>query len=314
MTKENSLSIDDMRRERHSFESTYMEFVGNRKYHNMYAFCFYEGEDGKYYDFRIRQKFGESFLTYPVGNKKEVLKLLYKLRENGLYDNVCTMFFVDRDYDSSLSGTDKDLYETPCYSIENLYAKKDVLSRVLQSEFGLNVVDEDYQKCVQDFCQREIEFNDCLLEYNALAYLRRQKSGSNSNFSFGTVKTSNMVNVQVGKIEKASKYADTIKNIKEKLQVQEDELEGAKEKLVTNGNYSDNFRGKNQLDFFVEFIRDLKKLNSVGDYFSVIHNNIRIDITNNRLSELSQYAITPVDLDAFLEEHKKKYDMILAAS
>ena len=35
MTKENSLSIDDMRRERHSFEATYMEFVGNRKYHNM---------------------------------------------------------------------------------------------------------------------------------------------------------------------------------------------------------------------------------------------------------------------------------------
>lgn len=36
------------------------------------------------------------------------------------------MFFVDNDYDESLEGISPDLYETPCYSIENLYAQKEV--------------------------------------------------------------------------------------------------------------------------------------------------------------------------------------------
>lgn len=105
----------------------------------MYAFCFYEGEDGKYYDSRIRQKFDDQFITYSVGNKKEVLKLLRKITSTDLYNNVCTMFFVDRDYDESIAKDYKDLFETPCYSIENLYVQQECLLKLLQSEFGINL-------------------------------------------------------------------------------------------------------------------------------------------------------------------------------
>ena len=54
--------------------------------------------------------------------------------------------------------------------------------------------------------------------------------------------------------------------------------------------YTLNFRGKNQLDFFVEFVKGLKMLNKAGGYFSTKYNNIHINITSNRLSELSQYG------------------------
>lgn len=300
--KKSSL-LEQMRKSCGTYEAVFIQFVNNRKYYNSYAFCFYEGEDGKYYDPRIRQKFSDKFMTFIVGNKKEVIKLLKKINSEDLYKDVCTMFFVDRDYDKSLLGQQENIFETPCYSIENLYAQEECLKKILQSEFGLNMVDEDFQKCLQDFRFRADEFKECILEFNALAYLRRERSDSNSNCAFGSVKTSHIVKVEVAKVERASRYVDTIQDIKEKLQFSEEDIEKAKNILNEQGNFSMNFRGKNQLDFFVSFIKGLKELNNVGGYFSEKYNNVHINITSNRLSELSQYAITPSCLEKFLDVH-----------
>lgn len=307
MLDDGNLSLEQMRKERGMHQAVYMQFVNSKKYFKTYAFCFYEGEDGKYYNSRIRQKFGDKFLTYTVGNKKEVLKLFKRITSTNLYDDVCTMFFVDRDYDLSLSGTSEKLFETPCYSIENFYVQRECLKKILQSEFGLNEIDNDFQKCLADFEQRERDFNNEILEFNSLVYLRRKKSDSNSNCAFGSIKTSHMLKVSVDKVERATKYDETINDIKEKLQFEEKEIEKAKEELKEKGHFSVNFRGKNQLDFFVEFIRGLKKLNEDGEYFEIKHNNIHINVTSNRLSELSQYAVMPTVLEEFLEKNKAKF-------
>lgn len=309
-----SLSLEQMRKERGTYESVYIQFANSRRYFKTYAFCFYEGEDGKYYNSRIRQKFGDKFITYTVGNKKEVLKLFKRVISENLYDDVCTMFFVDRDYDLSLSGINERLFETPCYSIENLYVQKECLMKILQSEFGLNAIDSDFQKCLVDFEQRESDFNNQILEFNSLVYLRRKKSDSNSNCTFGSIKTSHMLKVNVDKVERATKYDETINDIKGKLQFEEREIEEAKEELKEKGDFSVNFRGKNQLDFFVEFIRGLKKLNKEGGYFETKRNNIHINVTSNRLSELSQYAVTPHILEEFLEKHKAEFMILTNAS
>ena len=42
-----------MREERNKYESVYIQFVDSQSYYNEYAFCFYKGDDAKYYDFRI---------------------------------------------------------------------------------------------------------------------------------------------------------------------------------------------------------------------------------------------------------------------
>ena len=307
MANDKIVSLGSMRKERGTYEAIYLQFVNNRKYYKTYAFCFYEGEDGKYYDSRIRQKFDDKIMTFPVGNKKEVLKLLDKIKKAGLYEDVCTMFFVDRDYDVSKVGYNEDLFETPCYSIENLYVQQDCLLNILQSEFSFNEIDEDCKKCLQDFKHRETEFNNQMLEFNALVYLRRKKSDSNRNFAFGSIKTSHLVQVDIDKITQSPKYDETIEKIKQKLQFEEEEIELAKNELIEKGSFSSNFRGKNQLDFFVEFIKKLKLLNDTGGYFSIKHSGIHINITANRLSELSQYAITPPSLELFLEKHRKKF-------
>lgn len=312
MPSDETLSLEQMREERNTASSTFIKFVDCIKYFYTHVFCFYEGEDGKYYNSRIRQQFGDDTITFSVGNKKEVLKLLDRIKDAGMYDNVCTMFFVDRDYDVSIAGTNEDLFETPCYSIENLYVQKECLIKILQSEFGLNKMDEDCKKCLRDFELRETEFNERLLEFNSLVYLRRKKSDLNSDYSFGSIKTSHLVNVNVKKISRSAKYDEIINDIKDSLHFIDEEIEEAKTELMDKGSCSLNFRGKNQLDFFVEFINELKRLNSAGGYFSIKRTRIRINITANRLSELSQYASTPSSLIEFLEKHKNKFLAISA--
>lgn len=313
MISEDSSLVEKMRKERGSYGAVFVKLVNNQKYYNSHAFCFYEGEDGKYYDCHIRQYFHDKFITFSVGNKKEVLKLLKKVNTTDLYKNVCLMFFVDRDYDE-IRESNKDLFVTPCYSIENLYVQEECLKKILQSEFGLNILEEDYQKCLQDFRLRENEFNDHLLEFNSLVYLRRKKSESNSNFSFGTVKTTHLIKFRIDEISKSPKYDETTNNIKTELGfLDNDEISKVKEELKTKGEFSWNFRGKNQLDFFVYFVKELKRLNNIGGYFTTKYNNIHIDITANRLSELSQYAIVPPILEEFLEIHKRQFSEIISS-
>ena len=168
MIKHQGLTIENMRKEREKAEAIYIQFANNRKHYGTHVFCFYEGEDGKYYNPRIEQKF-DKIISYKVGNKKEVLKLLDRITSANIYSNVCVMFFVDRDYDTSMSDYREELFETPCYSIENLYVQHECLRKILQSEFGLNEFDNDFIKGMQDFERRSKEFNNQILEFNALA-------------------------------------------------------------------------------------------------------------------------------------------------
>lgn len=309
MSDNGEISLQKMRREREKYESIYLKFVNYKRYYEGCAFCFYEGEDGKYYDSRIRNIFDDKFVTYVVGNKKEVLKLLNKITSTKLYDDVCTMFFVDRDFDDNSLLRDNDrLFITSGYSIENFYVQKECLIKILQSEFGLNKMDSDCQKCLRDFEKREEEFNDQILEYNALLYLQKRNPKLDIRFSFASIKTCHMLKVSIEKVDKAERYENIINNIKSGLE--QSKVEKAKRELIEQGNFSLNFRGKNQMDFFVDFIKCLKAANKQGKYFEERHNNIHINLTANRLSELSQYAITPEELKNFLQKNKLKYQLM----
>lgn len=305
MANEKTISLKDMRSERDISQAVYIQFLMDRKNSKTHIFCFYKEEDGKYYNPRIEQKF-DKYFCYEVKNKMEVLKLLDRLTSTDLYSDTYMLFFVDREYENGLNNKE-ELFETPCYSIENLYVQKECLGNVLQLKFGLSETDKDYEKCLHDFELRENEFNSQILEFNALAYLRREKEYSTF---FDSIETSNIINVKVDKVSQLPRYNKMINKIKEKYKFNVKEIEYAKKELINNGNVTLNFRGKNQLHFFVEFIKDLRRLNNIGGYFSGRWNNVNIDITKNCLSELSQCALTPHSLDVFLEKHKEKFSKL----
>lgn len=297
-----SITVDEMRKSREMAVVAYTEFTQDSEHHNTHLFCFYEGEDGKYYDTLIR-KYYSNFFTYCAGCKSEVLKALKIISGHSEYNEVNKMFFIDRDFDDSLAGTHQDLYETPCYSIENLYVKEKCFIQILQSEFSLNPSNPDFVKCLSDYRKRFDEFHNIIIDFNVMLFLRNKKSISNSIYKFSTVSTSSCVDISIFGVTPTAKYEAILSEIKTMLSFTDDEIEKAKLKLTDIGNYENIFRGKNELDFFTCILTSLKSANKSETYFSRKIDRVRINITNNRLSELSQYAIMPDCLDTFLKSH-----------
>jgi hypothetical protein len=302
--------IEEMRQGRTNYQSVYLKFIGDKNQHHSHVFCFYEGEDGKYYNQRIFSKFSvDNVVTYIVGNKKNILDILKRINSDEIYKDVCTMFFIDRDYDESNLNISENLFETPCYSIENLYSQRECLKKILLSEFSLNPYEKDFQKCIDDFEKREKEFYSIIMEFNSLLYLNNKKS---NNCQFSRIETNKIVDIDIEstlKLKNKEKYQEAINKIKEELNAKDEEIQNSIEELIKKGNYSLNFRGKNQLDFFVEFLNKLKCLRKEGKYFETKY-DVKLNITNNRLSELSQYAVTPPQLEKFLTEQNLKFQTL----
>ena len=53
---------------------------------------FYEGEDAKYYNQRVEKVFGDKYIAYIAGSKREVIRALGIIRREKMYSNLCTMF------------------------------------------------------------------------------------------------------------------------------------------------------------------------------------------------------------------------------
>ena len=80
-------------------------------------------------------------------------------------------------------------------------------------------------------------------------------------------------------------------------------IDGIEAELRLESNLDNILRGKNQLDLFVGMIACFREANNQGVFFSQKLENVHINISVNRLSELSQYAITPPELNEFLSRH-----------
>ena len=113
-----------------------------------------------------------------------------------------------------------------------------------------------------------------------------------------------MISINLSGISKGRKYDSIISDLKGKLQATDEELDSAIETIRARNDHSNNFRGKNQLDFLVTLITLLKAAHRDKTFFEETKTSVSINLTDNRLSELSQYARTPDSLNSFLQNHK----------
>ena len=300
---ENSISLDEMRDARGNANVAYVNFTDCHEQFESHVFCFYEGEDGKYYNQKIKSIVGENIVTIKAGKKEEVLKVWRKIKADNHYDSVKKCFFVDRDMDDIPPDKDNDLYVTPCYSIENLYVTSKALGNILQAEFSCDIYENDYSRCMKKFDELLNIFNEQMLEFNALVLIRRNKGFNNGVVQINNIKITQILEITINGISKKTKYQESISKLKNDLQASEEEMTDAINQLKTAGNYNNAFRGKNQLDFFVKFLEILKELHINAQFFEKKRTSVTINITNNRLSELSQYADIPNCLVTFLRNH-----------
>lgn len=280
-----------------------------KKYHD-YLFCFFEGEDAKYYFPRIEKYSGYGYnkiIYYNCGGKKGVLKALSLVEKSSDEIYIAKAFFIDRDYDTTKYNNSL-LYQTPCYSIENFYTSERAFSKMLNIEFGINTTEEDFLKCCSDYSKRRQEFHDATLYINSWLACQRMYEETEENYKiklsdfkisrlFSEITIDNIVSKGEINREKLKELFPDSKNIRE-CEI-EREIEHFK-----YGDMGKLFRGKFEIEFLKKIIDSLKAKNKTGGYFSKKYTSVHIDPNINTLSALENYADTPQCLIDFLKQYQ----------
>mgnify|MGYP003303865835 CR=1 FL=1 len=300
-----------MRDGRNTSQSVFLQVCTLRSYYRTHVFCFFEGEDSKYYSSRIERRFSRK-KAFILKGKEEVLHLYSLINTNGLLTSMCGMFFIDRDFDDTVYKNDNgynierdgDVFETDVYSIENYYVNDYTLGKILENEFNLQDHMSGYIKCIDNFKLRLNEFNQIILDFNALLFCHRKRKGIANKISFGDKKLKDFAVVTLAEIKRSSRYDNCIRSMMSESDFTESDVCRAKTILTRVKNMSNVFRGKNQFEFFLKYLELL--IESKNEYFEEEIGNITIHSEKNKLTEFNSYAITSNKLVGFLDRQYKK--------
>lgn len=300
------MNLSEMRTSRNDASTIFIDFLDDIKSNNHKVFCFFEGEDRKYYLKRIEKRMNLSLdliKSYQCNGKKEVIRILELLKVRNYDSSYNTLFFVDKDYDK-MDIEHKKLYITDAYSIENYYVSKSTFGRILQIEFGMNTGSKDFEKCyllyeenLHNFCLSIIELSK-ILHY----------------FIFNNYKDTNGKSITINdfKISKHFyQYNFESINPKGNLDIRyfcsvfdlslHSEICLDESTIYLRDDIINRTRGKFLIDFLRCSINLIKEKNASRTYFSKYYQSASINVDNNILSTLSDYAETPESFINFID-------------
>lgn len=269
--------------------------------------CFVEGEDSKYYRIRVELITSKEPYFIKCEGKQGVIDSYNKIKSSSDYNEYKLFFFVDSDFDEKINNI--DIYETPCYSVENLYTTENSFRKILIDEFNLTDEDPDFQKCLDIFNKRASEFHETIIELNAwisclmdLNKRRDAESKIKNNLKNLTFKR-DIAQVFLDKVN--PKW--NLNNIEKKLNITEsvdpEDLMKKVDEFINKGNYGLTFRGKFELEFFITLINRMQEdCNKDSSRFLFQKKgNCTLRLEGNVLSSLSHYALTPQCLTDYIE-------------
>jgi len=285
----------------------FLEFIRLYSKDSQQVCCFFEGDDAKYYCVRIHAILpNHSWSPINCRGKRQVLELYALISNHADYAKARTSFFVDRDFDPPLpSEVRKRVYETPCYSIENLYTTVDCFRRVLQSEFGITDGVHDgtaLEKCCELFQKTHQSFHEAITELNAWIWLQRNNNiNTASALNLRGVKLDRFVGVSLGAITKRYTVAELKDVFPQAPAVDENTLVSK----IVEFQSSDRrrlFRGKYEIEFLRLMLTKLMEdFRSAEPRFFPRQGKVKCTLSReNIISELSQYADTPECLREYL--------------
>lgn len=266
-------------------------------------FCFFEGRDSQYYGNRIRSITNRKYHPISCGNKKTVLETYEWLNTQSTYHKYLKTFFVDKDFDPF--QLKDNVYETPCYSIENLYVNEECLSEILKNEFGLTEVDSEFPHIINLFRDELANHNQATVLFNAwYAALKETKAKENlksTGVNLDHKLPKNFICLKIGLI--SSNY--DLNKIKacfaNAIEVTEEDVSKKRSELLA-GATADKLRGKFQLTFYCEFLRFLIEDANTSQRILKRRTKFNVDKANI-FTQLSQYAKTPNCLVTFLQKY-----------
>jgi len=269
--------------------------------------CVFEGEDAKYYGSRIDGVFTNlERKNLNCKGKSNVISLRDKVKANKELSKAKVLYFVDADFDGDCN--EHDIYCTPCYSIENLYAQVNVFKKILTDEFGLcSFKDEGL---INSLCSEyelfENKADDALLELNAWIWHRKEQSETHEGIKL------NLNNIRLDKFLDFSddgpmqNYTiETLDRLFEiNVSIDSDRYETIKHNLSSK-DLKIVTRGKYRLEYFRVHLSSVVDSARKGEnLFANNKKNPKITLSRTQiLSELTQYAVTPGCLVRFLERN-----------
>lgn len=258
--------VDILRGYREEKIVCYDKFIRIYPKHEHYIFCFYEGKmDHTYYENVIRIKIRERMPNvepYPIdcGGKSKVIYMRNKMKKNVKYQKCRAMFFVDRDFDEAINLD--DVFETPCYSLENLYVTENALIKILRGQFELDEDNYNYKKILELHNQLSQQFHEKIYNFNAWVFFQRMQGRKNKNREnkisldqFDKRMNQNeIIKVFLDKIEVLGTSLRELKDLFPKqYETKEEDLELLKGDF-RNQNPSKWYRGKQEFYFFCTFL------------------------------------------------------------
>lgn len=266
-------------------------------------YCFFEGRDSQYYSPRIKSITKRKYHPISCGNKKSVIDVHKWLSTHTDYSKYPKVFFVDRDFDNKIGIA--ELYETPCYSVENFYVNAECLSEILKNEFGLTEIDVEYKSIITLFEKELDNFSQATLLFNAwyaALKTKKYKEGLKSTcVSLSDKLPNDFVCLKIGSITSNYDLQKIMDKFPDAIKVSEDEIKVESLKLNC-AEIHQKIRGKYQFSFFYEFLRFI--IDDANNKKTILKKKTKFNIDKaNMYGQLSQYAITTECLTNYLTKH-----------
>ena len=298
------MSVNTLRASRDKAVVVFTELTRLYKQYPSALYCFFEGEDGKYYGIRIKNiTRPEKDFYLPCKGKEGVLGIHRMLSARKYYANIRAAYFIDRDFDKPISEIGLNgIYETPCYSIENFYTSVQCFSEILRTEFKLIESDENFEKCVSLYVRLQEEFHNAVELLNTWIACQRDKS---SELNISDISVSRFVNIELGKITVKYVIDDLYRIFPGAIAISQEELDARLTELRSSTRQK-SFRGKFEIEFMLTFIQKLMLEANQGNY-PYFTRKVKVVLSlskRNIISDLSQYADTPDCLYSYLESFR----------
>lgn len=308
---EKKLSRDEkMRSKRQQGVVGFQRFILSYKSEQRKPYCFVEGEDSKYYLPRVSIVCKADPVFIKCDGKDGVLAAFKEIQKHKEYENNSLLFFVDSDFDDSINN---DLiYETPCYSIENLYTSSTVFEKILNSEFNISDTEEDYKDALQIFINRQSEFHEAIAELNAWIFSYKkymERTGEIIKLQLKNLSLkSHLVNVDLDTVNGKYNLRDVERILDVPNIIPEQEFISNYENMKCCPNKAKIFRGKFELEFLKILLNKLIEDRNKRNDRKIFRDKGKISLTlnDNILTSLSIYAESPEDLYEYIETQWKK--------
>lgn len=301
--------LEEMRQSRESYSVAFMAFVKAYGEDSAVLVCFFEGKDVQYFGPRLDMVApGMRWEPVNCGGKKAVLRNHELITKHTVYRNARVAFFVDHDYGLDDVPLDSGrVYCTPCYSVENLYATKDVFERVLKAEFDLPKFPDSegcFSRNIKSFCvalERFIEVAELLNQWVFVQRRHERDNGLPRQLDAAKLRLSQMFIIELDRVEGRYTIFDLEAASGCVTPCDPVELDGLVKAAATPDRHR-RMRGK----FLAFFVREyFTKLAVAANVEGTAHFSEKRKVSlrpsgTNFLSELSQYADTPECLINFI--------------